>query len=197
MGNYKDIDDAACLVSFKNGDISAFEEIYNRYWFQLYGVAFRQTQSKQEAEEMVQTVFERIWKNRDNVIINNIGGYLTVSLRNVLIDFFRQKESFKKRSMPFLNESFGINAGEEKVNHNQLINSIEEVLQQLPEKTQTVFRLSRFEDRSVKEIAIQLNLSEKAVEYHITRSLKLLRKYLSGYQALFFIIFFQMFRYSC
>ena len=184
MRNYKNHDDAACVISFKNGDVYAFEEIYNRYWFELFSMAFRQTQSKQEAEEMVQTVFERIWKNRETVIINNIGAYLTVSLRNILIDFFRQKESSKSRTMPLTNQAFEINEGEEKVDHYQLINSVEDLLQQLPEKTQIIFRLSRFEDRSVKEIAAHLNLSEKAVEYHITRSLKLLRKYLGGYLSL-------------
>ena len=175
------MDDAACLISFKNGDISAFEEIYNRYWFQLYSIAFKQTQSKQEAEEMVQTVFERIWKNRDHVVIKNIGAYLAVSLRNILIDFLRQKESLKNKMIPLKDESFGMNAGEEKIRHHQLIHSVEELLLQLPEKTQTVFRLSRFEEKSVKEIAAQLQLSEKAVEYHISRSLKLLREFLKDY----------------
>jgi RNA polymerase sigma-70 factor (ECF subfamily) len=55
-------------------------------------------------------------------------------------------------------------------------------MKKLPEKTCEVFRMSRFENQSVKEIAVQLNLSEKAVEYHITKSLKLLRENLKAYQ---------------
>ena len=180
MDKYHILDDASLLLSFKKGDISAFEEIYKRYWFELYRVAFRQTASKQDAEEMVQTVFERIWKNKDRIVINNIGAYLTVSMRNILIDFFRKRASYKN-GMPLLYGSDGVNAGEEKLDHSQLSDTVEQLLKQLPEKTQAVFRLSRFEEKSVKEIASELHLSEKTVEYHITRSLKLLRRHLKSY----------------
>lgn len=180
MNAYRSLDDACLLISFKQGDVAAFEEIYTRYWFRLYSVAFRQTDSKQEAEEMVQTVFERIWKNRDHIVINNIGAYLTVSLRNILVDYFRQKAAVKKR-LPIVNQTAEANSGEEKINHSQLSHTIEQLLHQLPEKTQAVFRLSRFEEKSVKEIAGNLHLSEKAVEYHITRSLKLLKQHLKSY----------------
>lgn len=180
MNDYRSLDDACLLRSFKQGDIAAFEEIYTRYWFRLYSVAFKQTASKQEAEEMVQTVFERIWKNRNHIVINNIGAYLTVSLRNVLVDYFRQKAALKKR-VPLLYQFAEANSGEEKINHSQLSHTVERLLHQLPEKTQTVFRLSRFEKKSVKEIASHLHLSEKAVEYHITKSLKLLRQHLKSY----------------
>ena len=54
-------------------------------------------------------------------------------------------------------------------------------LHELPEKTQTIFKLSRYEHKSVKEIAGHMQLTEKAVEYHITRSLKLLRRHLRNY----------------
>lgn len=83
MHNYRSLDDAGLLTSFKNGDKTAYEEIYKRYWFRLYSIALKQTDSKQEAEELVQTIFERIWKNRDQVVINNIGAYLTISIRNI------------------------------------------------------------------------------------------------------------------
>ena len=54
-------------------------------------------------------------------------------------------------------------------------------MRKLPEKTSRVFQLSRFENRPVKEIAEELNISEKAVEYHITKSLKALRENLWMY----------------
>jgi RNA polymerase sigma-70 factor (ECF subfamily) len=68
------------------------------------------------------------------------------------------------------------------VHFSELSDAVEEAMKKLPEKTCEVFRMSRFENQSVKEIAVQLNLSEKAVEYHITKSLKLLRENLKAYQ---------------
>ncbi|MES1249791.1 MAG: sigma factor-like helix-turn-helix DNA-binding protein, partial [Chitinophaga rupis] len=66
---------------------------------------------------------------------------------------------------------------------------IDNVLGELPEKTQTIFKLSRYEHKSVKEIAGHMQLTEKAVEYHITKSIKLLRHHLRPFVNFFFTIF--------
>jgi RNA polymerase sigma-70 factor (ECF subfamily) len=63
----------------------------------------------------------------------------------------------------------------------ELDTAIDRAIGQMPEKTQTVFRLSRFERQSNKEISHVMNLSEKAVEYHIKQSLKTLRIYLKDF----------------
>jgi RNA polymerase sigma-70 factor (ECF subfamily) len=67
------------------------------------------------------------------------------------------------------------------------VKALEEGVKELPEKTQEVFRLSRVEGHSVAEIAKRLNLSEKAIEYHITRSRKELRLYLKDFLAFLLI----------
>ena len=68
-------------------------------------------------------------------------------------------------------------------------NAIETGIYQLPDKTQAVFRLSRFEEKSHKEIALALDLSEKSVEYHITQALKFLRVYLKDYLLIILFLF--------
>src|SRR5690606_3705051 len=62
-----------------------------------------------------------------------------------------------------------------------LMDAIEQGMQQLPEKSQQVFRLNRLEGHSVSEIASILNLSEKAIRYHLTRSVKKIRVHLKNY----------------
>jgi len=135
---------------------------------------------------MVQTLFERIWKNRETIVIKNLGAYLAVSLRNIFIDSIRKK-TVEKKFQQNHNIPISANLTEEKFNHTQLLYTVENLLQRLPEKTQTVFKLSRYEDKSVKEIASKLHLTEKAVEYHITKSLKLLKYYLRSYLNSFFL----------
>ena len=65
--------------------------------------------------------------------------------------------------------------------YNDLVHALDEQVKNLPEKTQEVFRLNRLEGRSVSEIARRLNVSEKAIEYHITRSRKELRLLLKDF----------------
>ena len=69
----------------------------------------------------------------------------------------------------------------EAVQFHNLTEAIEEGVQKLPEKTQLVFRLNRMEGKSIAEIAIKLKLSEKAIKYHISRSIKELRFHLKEF----------------
>ncbi|MEJ0105237.1 MAG: sigma factor-like helix-turn-helix DNA-binding protein [Bacteroidota bacterium] len=68
---------------------------------------------------------------------------------------------------------------------------MEDQLRYLPSKTRAIFRMNRYDNKSVREIAANLHLTEKAVEYHITRALKFLRKKLKGYLPLLFKILFR------
>ena len=172
-------------ISLQRDGIAAFETLYKKYWYQLYCVAFKYTRSAPDAEELVQNLFEKIWRNQSSLQVNNWGAFLTVSLRNMVIDFHRkqsQKDKFLKNYQPLS----AINSLEEQLDQEQLLVLIENHLHELPEKTQAIFKLSRYEHKSVKEIAGHMQLTEKAVEYHITRSLKLLRQHLRNYLNTYF-----------
>ena len=184
MAAYDSLDEDSLLQAFKRGEISAFEAIYKRHWFKLYCIAYKQTSSQHESEEMVQNLFERIWKNRETAVIRSLEPYLVISLRNMIVDHFRQKASERKLKQTFEIQE-ATNLTEEEIHHTMLLNKIENILQELPEKTQAVFKMSRYEHRSVKEIAGQMQLTEKAVEYHITKAIKVLRQYLKNYLSSF------------
>lgn len=175
MEFYDSLDESVLVEALRlRNDIKAFEEIYKRFWFKLYNWAYAQTFSRQEAEEMVQVVFERLWKNRQTSHINNLGAYLAVSLRNSLYDLQRRKVLIKKYEQTNT-PPLTANTTEEDVERKNLLETFEKTLQELPPKTQLVFRKSRYENLSIREIAADLHLTEKAVEYHITKALKLLR----------------------
>ncbi|MEJ0105238.1 MAG: hypothetical protein WDO19_22945 [Bacteroidota bacterium] len=72
MNPYTLYDDVQLVTAIREEDnVGAFEELYKRYWFKLYSWAFTNTSSRQESEEMVQTVFERLWRNRHETKIKN------------------------------------------------------------------------------------------------------------------------------
>ena len=66
---------------------------------------------------------------------------------------------------------------------------IQDTLQSLPDQTRRVFEMSRYESLSVKEIAEELSISPKSIEYHITKSLKALRIALKDYLPIFYFLF--------
>lgn len=173
------------LVNFlMKSDKNAFEEIYQRYWYKLFGVAYHGTGTKEEAEELVQDLFESLWHKRQTSVIRHLSSYLVVAIKHLTTNYIKSKITQRKfQEYLIFNEIQQSYATEEVVHFADLSKAVEEAMKKLPEKSVEIFRLSRFENQPVKDIAQQLNLSEKAVEYHITKSLKVLKEYLKSYHS--------------
>ena len=170
------------LDEFVKGDIKAFEKIYLFYSPKIIGFAIKKLRSKEIAEEIVQDVFIKLWIKRDLLQINNLEKYLYTTVKNAILDYYGALKvenkylKFKKNSV-----SAHINFTEQAVIHHELTTVLEKSMLRLPEKSRKVFKMSRIENRSVKEIAVKMKLSEKSVEYHLTKSIKILRVLLKDY----------------
>ena len=174
--------DEQLTVLLTQSNKKAFDAIYLRYWKVLYAVAYHQLGTKEEAEDIVHSVFERIWNNRMSLKINCLKAYLVVSVRHLSINYIKSQITYRKFQEYLIFQEIHKNyATEDIVNYTELQRVVDEVLKKLPEKTVEVFRMSRFENKSVREIAEHLSLSEKAVEYHITKSLKFIKEHLDIY----------------
>ena len=178
----KALDDKELTERLFEGKKWAFEEIYNRYWKTLLSQAYHQLGVWEEAEELVQEVFISIWRRREEVSIQNLKLYLVLSVKNKVYDFIKSRINYRKYQEYLIFQEIKDNQDTENiVNYHELTLAMEKVLSQLPEKSAAVFRKSRFENKSVKQIAEELELTSKAVEYHITKSLKFLQDSLKSY----------------
>jgi len=105
-------------------------------------------------------------------------------LRNKIIDDIRAKITQKKYWDYYRNFiPQQKNVTDDLVIFDDLSGAFEQAVNRLPEKSREVFRLSRMEGRSKQEIAKILHLSEKAIEYHLTKSIKELRIQLKHYSS--------------
>lgn len=177
--------DEILLRLIKAGDHKAFKEIYSRYWKTLFEAAYHRLANRETAKELVQTIFVRIWEKRHTIHINHLHGYLQTAIKNSIINYLESTLVHKKYLQHVMNTTAGACEGTDAIiNFHELSQAIEKAISTLPEKTRYIFRLSRFDLLSIREIAANMNISEKAVEYHITQSLKTLRLYLKDYQDL-------------
>jgi RNA polymerase sigma-70 factor (family 1) len=163
------------------GDEKAFEAIYRRYWRSLYTMALWKTSSHIVAEEMVQELFLKLWENHRKTLIDNLEAYLKTALRYSVIGFIRRKLSEERVELDEAGHQVADLRADTGIDLEELSSALGNALNLLPEKTRLVFQMSRFEQRSTAEIAQQLGLSDRAVEYHITQSLRLLRFELKDY----------------
>jgi RNA polymerase sigma-70 factor (ECF subfamily) len=180
--DYGLLEDDVLLKFLRISDEMAFKEIYLRYWKGMYYAVLNKINSKEIAEDIVQSVFTKLWEARAKHSIQHLSAYLHTAVKYQVINYIRSAIT-KKSHLSVVGEE------EKKAESNtdllllvqELNNAIDNAIKKLPQKTQTIFRLSRFEQHSNKEISGIMDLSEKAVEYHISQSLKSLRFYLKDF----------------
>jgi len=191
MSKPEQLSDEELFKLLKNNDIKAFDELYSRYWSVLFSAAYRRVKSREIAEEIVQEYFVSLWKSRSTTVINtSVAAYFKSSIRYIVISYY-QKECLHKtytETVVNLPRAFD-NSTEQEVELRDLVLNLEEGISLLPDKCRSVFELSRKQYRSNKQIALQLGISEKTVENHLTKAIKILRLHLKEFIAIILIYF--------
>ncbi|WP_432713872.1 RNA polymerase sigma-70 factor [Pedobacter sp.] len=174
---YSVCNDLEIIRYIKKDDCSAFTELYNRYWEKLLVVSLNRLNNLEAAQEIVQDVFTSIWERRSELDIKStVSSYLAVAVKYRVIDLLASKAyKVKKTEIQEAILSGFEPSVEEQYFEKELIKRIEETIQNLPEKCQLVFRLSRESGLTYKQIAEKLKISEKTVEAHMSKALKELR----------------------
>lgn len=177
MFSYESLTDAELITHLKDGDHSAFTEIYKRFWDKIFTVAYHRLEDQTEAEEVVQDVFFSLWKRRDSLEIQfSLNTYLSAAVKYQVIN--RQSRRYLKGKVVELSDAFddeGVDTTQLWFSERELKQQLHYHINQLPEKCRLVFKMSREQYMSYAEIAKELGVSEKAVEANITRALKILR----------------------
>jgi RNA polymerase sigma-70 factor (ECF subfamily) len=181
----KSADDSSLFRKIKKGDEEAFELLFYRYYPRLFTFARDVVQSENIANDMVQDVYLKLWEKRGDLRDISVKNLLYTMVRNQCLNYLRNKRVInnKKVTLSEMNqveELYGIDFHSkipEKLLEQQLEEEIHHVMNKLPEKSREVFRLSRIKGLKNKEIAEELNVSQKNVEKHISKALQLFRKY--------------------
>jgi RNA polymerase sigma-70 factor (family 1) len=169
--------DTVLINRLREGDKLALTELYNTYWQLLFTSAYNIIKDKELCEDIIQDIFMNIWHNREKLEINiSLKGYLYACARYQVFNQFRKnKDKIHVEFFNDLNKRFQYGTPETELMHNELVQQINTIVETLPEKCQLVYKLSREEQLSHKEIAVRLNISTKTVENHITKALQTIR----------------------
>lgn len=182
--------DTELLALIKEGDRSAFNEIYERYWIKLYKKAFDRIKSSDEAEDMIQDLFIDLWMKRETLTINvSLSAYLFTAIKYKVINYI-EANIVRHNYLKLLNKA--------EIDYDDATNQslicidmegwMNSEIQKLPPKVKRVFELSRQENLTIKEIAKKLEVSDQTVKNQIGKALKTLKLHLNNISAgLFFI----------
>lgn len=175
MSAYSKYTDNELVSEINTGNTDAFTEVYNRYWEPLLALGYYYTHSKPVAEDIVHEVFASLWTRRAEVAINSLKAYLATAVKFAVFKAIARDRRRRElqRGLPLYSQASEL---EEKLDARFLQDYLTGVVEKLPDKTRLVFTYSRAEELSVKEIATQMDLSPKAVEYHLTKALRALKE---------------------
>lgn len=162
-----------------------FEQIVREYWPRMFKFALIYTQNNETSQELVQDTFLVLWNNRAILKDNtNLITYLMVVLRNKCLNLLEQArirqlyieeiddETIYQRANLYVLQD----EASQIVESEDLHKAIERALSKLPEKTREVFMLSRYDGLKNQQIAETKNISQKTVEYHISKALQILKE---------------------
>lgn len=175
-----DLSDENLVQLLRDDDKEAFSEIYQRYAGDLADFCASRLHQIEDAHDILQDLFVKLWENRHQLNIKgSVKNYLFSALRYRLIDKIRQnatRENYAEMIRPLLALVHADNPYEQ-LKAKDIQKYMELQLQKLPKKTQQIYKLSREEQLSVKEIADHLKLSEQTVKNQLTIALKHLRDF--------------------
>jgi RNA polymerase sigma-70 factor (ECF subfamily) len=191
MRVFKVYSDDKLVELMRQQDMAAFDEIYYRYWKRLYAMAYNRVHSKMVAEELVQEIFISVWVNRATLQVQNLSGYLFTATKYKVISYYERQLTRKT----YLEKQIAIaqdrdDTTEQTVLLNDLHDALDREVSKLPARCQEVFRLSREENLSIKQVAEQMGVSEKTVENQLLKALKVLRTSLRHYIMSVIVLFF-------
>jgi len=169
------IEDIELMDRIRSGDETALKLIYKKYWNQLFSSAFNVLHDQHVSEDIIQEIFINLWNKREIIEIRvSLKSYLFASTR---YEVYRQVRFSSVREDIFENIFERMESPSEygNIEHRELLSQISSIVDNLSEKCKVVYKLSREEQLSHKEIASQLHISPKTVENHISKALHQLR----------------------
>lgn len=153
--------------------------LFRLYYAQLFSHALRFVYSKPVAEDIVADVFCRFWEDKVFERVNtSYRAYLFQSVRHSAYNYVKYQLA-KKSQSGVLNSALPFSRPDEILQYDELSQFLERTISRLPSQCKRVFILSRMEDKRYQDIAVELGISVKAIEGHISRALRVLRNQLS------------------
>jgi RNA polymerase sigma-70 factor (ECF subfamily) len=164
------------VEELREGTATAFDNLYKAYSQKLYSFAFTILKSREDAEEVVQDTYFKIWEKRKSLDSNkSFNSFLFSIAYHSTIDLLRQRlKDNKFRDQVVVKASSNYNL-EEAIEFGDLLEHVNHLIEELPPRKLEIYKLSRIEHLSHSEIAERLNISVKTVENGINFSMNFIR----------------------
>ena len=181
--------DTEIIEKMKDGDLSAFREIYVRYSDLIYRNVIARVNNEFDADDILQGFFLQVWEKRESIhITSSVRGYLLMMLRNYILD------SLKMEKIRHIHEEASFQEEIHEETWEQIVGSdlkehIERIANSFPPRMQTIYKLRHEESYSIKEIADEMSLSEQTVKNQLGEIKKRFKMQIRNNASIFLLIY--------
>lgn len=170
-----------------------FKERFQKHYSRLCHIAYGYVANRDDSEDIVQELFINVWnKGKDELPENEFVPYMNMAVRNSCISFLRGKQDAALSIDDHVGEASLVASEEHDENRLHPDEVLENALSSLPPRCKEVFLMAKLRNMKYREIANELNLSEKTIENQMTKAIRLLREYVSQKGVLLFTIIVAM-----
>ena len=186
------MNDSEALQLIYQGDVKAFESVFQQYYSPLCNFGLKYLKDPDDAEEIVQDTFVKFWNKKTEIkITSSLKSYLYQAVRNSCLNRIQHLKVVRDHEQAHLDTNYEPDASDQMVEA-ELSDKIQATLDQLPPERKKIFLLSRNEGLKYKEIAEKLNLSVKTVENQMGKALKFLRTELADFMVVTWILLVEL-----
>ncbi len=192
-----DREEQKIVEQLRRGDNQAYKHIYDRHYVLLCRIAYGFLRDDHLAETVVSETIFHMYEIRERLQINvSLRSYLISAVRNRCINFLNLEYHRKVTKFSAIRdyETWGCLIADKdeyplgSLLERELEHEIHEAIEKLPDEAKRIFKMSRFESKSYKEIAGELDISVNTVKYHIKNALGRLAKDLDKYLLAFLLL---------
>jgi len=172
------MDEKQLVLLVRNNDVDSFNKLFFKYGEKVFCFAFSLLKNREDARAVVQETFSRIWERRKEIDPSrSFKSFLFKISYHLIIDQLRHRlkeKEYRHYLGYFFDASF---RGDENAPDREiLMEAIEKAVDELPAKRRDIYKLSRCEGLSYKEIAGRMDISVKTVENQIHLALKHIKR---------------------
>lgn len=183
MSFFGDLSEKKTVRELRDGSQEAFSDLFKIYSKKLYNFSYKYTQSGPEAEEVVQEVFLKIWKNRTKLDPElSFNAYIITIAKNHIFNGMKKKANEQFYKQYLTNQGTNDNSTENKIIFTNYEEVAQECIDKLPPKRKQIFMLRRESGLTIKEIAEKLNISSSTVENQMNKAMKTIKIDLSKHK---------------
>lgn len=186
-------DDNGLVKLLQKGNVLAFDSLFQVYSPKLFGFALKYLKNETDAEELVQEVFVIVWENRQMLKSElSFKSYLFTIALNKIRKHFNQKATSLRYIETLNYESEVTDSQLIQDNYESVLQQINLIIEQMPQRRREIFVKSKLEGKSSKEIAIELDITTGTVDNQVSDALRFIRSQLKkeNIALLLFVVLF-------